>query len=216
MRIVVCDDHRLLLEALGVSLSARDHDVVALCTTPEAALEAVVGHRPDVCLLDLHFPEGSSLPALRAMVAQCPETRVVVFSAAADPQAVSGALALGAAGYLRKSMSMEEICEMLDQAARGQVAVEPELLREAFLPPSARDPLWVLRFLTDREWDALRCITRGMSTDQIARQLGVRRSTARSHVQNLLHKLGVHSRLEAAALMADHAVEEDWPVRLRS
>jgi DNA-binding NarL/FixJ family response regulator len=55
-----------------------------------------------------------------------------------------------------------------------------------------------------------------MSTDQIARQLGVRRSTARTHVQNLLHKLGVHSRLEAAALMADHAAEEDWPARLRA
>ncbi|TQN46058.1 LuxR family two component transcriptional regulator [Humibacillus xanthopallidus] len=216
MRLVVCDDHRLLLEALAVSLRARGHDVVDLCTTPEAGLEAVTRHQPDVCLLDLHFPEGTSLQALRAMVARCPDTRVVVFSAAADPQAVSGALALGAAGYLLKSMSMEEICEMLDHAARGQVAVEPGLLRQAFLPPSAQDPLWVLRFLTDREWDALRCITRGMSTDQIARQLGVRRSTARTHVQNLLHKLGVHSRLEAAALMADHAAEEDWPARLRS
>ena len=164
MRIVVCDDHRLLLEALGASLAARGHDVVALAVTPDEAVSAVTDHAPDVCLLDLHFPGGTSLDALQAMRAGQPGTKVVVFSATADPQAVVGALSLGASGFLRKSMSMDEICVMLDRAAEGQVAVEASLLQQAFLPPSAADPLWALRFLTDREWDVLRCITQGLTT----------------------------------------------------
>ncbi len=216
MRIVVCDDHRLLLEALGASLVARGHDVVALAVTPDEAVCAVTDHAPDVCLLDLHFPGGTSLDALQAMRARQPGTKVVVFSATADPQAVVGTLSMGASGFLRKSMSMDEICLMLDRAAEGQVAVEANLLQQAFLPPSAADPLWALRFLTDREWDVLRCITQGLTTQQIARQLGVRNSTARTHVQNLLTKLGVHSRLEAAALLADHGSPAIWPARLRS
>ncbi|HET9631001.1 MAG TPA: response regulator transcription factor [Terrabacter sp.] len=216
MRIVVCDDHRLLLEALGASLVARGHDVVALVVTPEEAVCAVTEHAPDVCLLDLHFPEGNSLTALEEMTRRQPDTKVVVFSATADPQSVAGTLSLGAAGFLRKSMSVDEICVMISRAVEGQVAVEASLLKQAFLPPSPSDPMWVLRFLTDREWDALQCITQGLTTQQIARRLGVQASTARTHVQNLLTKLGVHSRLEAAALVADLGGPSLWPARLRS
>jgi len=216
MRIVVCDDHRLLLEALGASLEARGHEVVALTLTPAEAVVAVAEHAPDVCLLDLHFPDGTSLDAVRALTIGHPDTKVVVLSATADPQAVVGALSVGAAGFLSKAMSLDGICLMLDRAIEGQVAVEATLLQRAFLPPSAHDPLWALRFLTDREWDVLWCITRGLATQQIAHRLGVRNSTARTHVQNLLTKLGVHSRLEAAALLADHGSTATWPARLRT
>jgi two-component system nitrate/nitrite response regulator NarL len=72
-----------------------------------------------------------------------------------------------------------------------------------------------LKFLTEREWDVMRCIMDGLSTDQMADHLGVRRSTARTHVQNLLTKLGVHSRLQVAALMTAHASPETWPAHLR-
>src|SRR5690349_3720718 len=116
-------------------------------SSSSASWSAVTDHAPDVCLLDLHFPGGTSLDALQAMRAGQPGTKVVVFSATADPQAVVGTLSLGASGFLRKSMSMDEICVMLDRAAEGQVAVEASLLQQAFLPPSVADPLWALRFL---------------------------------------------------------------------
>ena len=77
------------------------------------------------------------------------------------------------------------------------------------------DPLWQLRFLTDREWEIMRCIMDGLTTAEMAVELGVRGSTARTHVQNLLTKLGVHSRLQAAALMTAHASAENWPAHLR-
>jgi two-component system nitrate/nitrite response regulator NarL len=74
----------------------------------------------------------------------------------------------------------------------------------------------VLKFVTEREWEVLRCIMDGLTTGQMAEHLGVHRSTARTHVQNLLTKLGVHSRLQAAALMTAHASDETWPVHMRS
>ena len=77
------------------------------------------------------------------------------------------------------------------------------------------DPLWQLRFLTDREWQVMRCIMDGLSTAEMAEVLGVRRNTARTHVQNLLGKLGVHSRLRAAALVSAYATDDTWPVHLR-
>ena len=83
------------------------------------------------------------------------------------------------------------------------------------LGPENDDPLWMLKFLTEREWEVMRCIMDGLSTEQMAEQLCVQRSTARTHVQNLLTKLGVHSRLQAAALMTAHASAETWPVHMR-
>jgi DNA-binding NarL/FixJ family response regulator len=215
VKIVIADDHRLLGEAVGASLQARGYGVAAVETTAECAVVAVALHDPDVCLLDFGFPEGSCYEALRTIITNHPRTAVVVFSATVHPSIVAGVLAAGALGCLSKAMSMDDICTMLDRAAGGQLAVEPNLLQQALMAPDTRDPTWMLRFLTDREWDVLRCITRGRTNEQIARELGITCATARTHVQHLLPKLGVHSRLEAAALMAEHATPETWPMRLQ-
>jgi two-component system nitrate/nitrite response regulator NarL len=98
----------------------------------------------------------------------------------------------------------------------GQLAVDLVMLQEAMRPHALNDdPLWMLKFLTEREWEVMRCIMDGLSTEQMADQLRVQRSTARTHVQNLLTKLGVHSRLQAAALMTAHASADTWPVHMR-
>ena len=82
--------------------------------------------------------------------------------------------------------------------------------------PRGDDQLWMLTFLTDREWQVLRCVVDGLSTIQIAAALQVRPSTARTHVQNVLAKLGVHSRLQASALVAAHAKDVAWPAHVRA
>ena len=216
MRIVVCDDHLLLLEALGLALGATGHDVVALAGNPEDAITAVAEYHPDVCLLDVNFPDGTSVNAIQRVRAASPETKVVMLSAESDHAIVGRAIAEGASGYVGKEKPITEIVEMLDRAVRGQLAVEPSLLQRALRPhKAADDPLWALQFLTDREWQVMRCIMDGQTTEEMAESLGVQRSTARTHVQNLLTKLGVHSRLQAAALMSAHGSTESWPVHLR-
>jgi two-component system nitrate/nitrite response regulator NarL len=216
MRIVVCDDHLLLLEALGLALGARGHEVVGLASHPDDALELVAEYQPDVCLLDVNFPDGTSLGAIPRVREVSPQTKVVMLSAEADHAIVGKAIAEGASGYVGKEKPIIEIVEMLDRAVRGQLAVEPLLLQRALRPHKpADDPLWALQFLTDREWQVMRCIMDGQTTEEMADTLGVQRSTARTHVQNLLTKLGVHSRLQAAALMSAHGSQESWPVHLR-
>ena len=216
MRIVVCDDHLLLLEALGLALGARGHEVLALAESPDEAVEAVAEHHPDVCLLDVNFPGGTSLTAIHRIRELSPSTKVVMLSAEADHAIVGRAIAEGASGYVGKEKPIVEIVEMLDRAVRGQLAVEPSLLQRALRPQkSSDDPLWALPFLTDREWQVMRCIMDGQTTEEMATSLGVQRSTARTHVQNLLTKLGVHSRLQAAALISAHGSQETWPVHLR-
>ena len=110
---------------------------------------------------------------------------------------------------------MRAIVAAIEMAHQGQLAVDLLLLQEVLRPARIDDPLWMLKFLTEREWEVMRCIMDGLGTEQIAGQLSVKRSTARTHVQNLLTKLGVHSRLQAAALMATHASAETWPVHMR-
>jgi two-component system nitrate/nitrite response regulator NarL len=216
MRIVVCDDHLLLLEALGIALTANGHEVVALAGSAEEGVAAVAEHRPDVCLLDVNFPGGTSLTAIHQIRETSPETKVVMLSAEADHAVVGRAIAEGASGYVGKEKPIVEIVEMLDRAVHGQLAVEPALLQRALRPhKSSDDPLWALQFLTDREWQVMRCIMDGQTTEEMATSLGVQRSTARTHVQNLLTKLGVHSRLQAAALISAHGSQETWPVHLR-
>lgn len=214
MRVVICDDHRLLLEALDLALTTRGLDVVALANDPDEAAVAVSEHRPDVCLLDVHFGAGTAVSAISRLREVSPETKVVMMSAFAEEGLVAHSISEGAVGYVIKEMSVSGIVDMLGRAVDGQMAVEPALLRRALRPTSsADDPLWGLQFLTDREWDVTRCIMEGLTTEEIARSLSVRRSTARTHVQNVLTKLGVHSRLQAAALLAAHAPSGAWEYR---
>jgi two-component system, NarL family, nitrate/nitrite response regulator NarL len=216
MRLLVCDDHKLLLDALSMALGDKGHLVVATALDPDEAVEAAREHQPDVCLLDVNFPRGNGLSAIRRIHDVSGDTKVVILSGSISAGLVADAIAEGAQGFVGKEKPIGVVIEALELAYQGYLAVDP-LLLQAALRPRARDddPLWVLKFLTEREWEVMRCLIDGLSTEQIADRLAVQRSTARTHVQNLLIKLGVHSRLQAAALMTAHASEVTWPVHMR-
>jgi len=217
MRLLLCDDHRMLVDALSIALTDNGHTVVATALDPDEAVEAAREHQPDACLLDVNFPQGNGLSAIRRIREVSVDTKVVILSGSLSRGVVADAIAQGAAGFVGKEKPIGAIMEALELARQGQLAVDPLALQDALRPRSQDDdPLWVLKFVTEREWDVLRCIMDGLSTQEMADQLGVHRSTARTHVQNLLNKLGVHSRLQAAALMTAHASDETWPVHLRS
>ena len=215
MRLMVCDDHRLLLEALSMALQNSGHTVVATAVDPDEAVEAARKYQPDVCLLDVNFPHCNGLNAIGRIHEVSPGTKVVMLSGSSNRSLVADAIAGGAQGFVGKEKPVGAIVAAVEMAHQGQLAVDLLLLQEVLRPARNDDPLWMLKFLTEREWEVMRCIMDGLSTEQIAVQLSVQRSTARTHVQNLLTKLGVHSRLQAAALMAAHASAETWPVHMR-
>ena len=209
MRLVFCDDNRILCEALAAAMEAWGPQVVAITTTAADGLAAVGAHRPDAVLLDLRFPTGAEevgadaaegLSAAEAMRQHYPDTAVLVLSGLADRPTWSAAMKIGVAGFLGKDQNVGEIAAALDVIAAGGVVFDPMMPSQAsFRSPSRRraSPLYVL---TPREKEVLRRIVAGQSTGQMADEMNIAVNTLRSYVKNVLTKLGAHSRLQAAAL----------------
>jgi two-component system, NarL family, nitrate/nitrite response regulator NarL len=199
VRLVLCDDNRILGEALAAALTARGHQVVAVTTSVPAGIAAVGEHLPDACLLDLRFPgEQDHISPVRAIRERCPGTAVVILSGMSDPAAVWEARQLGVAGILRKDQNVDRIAQALDAVASGAAVYDTGLTssERTRVARQGRE----LYELTPREREVLRRIVAGQSTRQMADEMSVATSTLRTYVKNLLIKLGAHSRLQAAAL----------------
>ena len=208
MRLVLCDDNRILCEALGVALEIRGHKVLATTTTTTTGIAAVNEHHPDACLLDLRFPDPpDGLGAARLIRQQYPGTAVLLLSGFVDPAVRSEAIRIGIAGFLRKDQNVDHVADALDVIASGGVVFDSMLCAR----PSAaeRRRAYPGYLLTPREQDVLRRIVAGQSTTQMSREMHIEVNTLRTYVKNLLVKLGVHSRLQAAALAAREHLLED-------
>jgi two-component system, NarL family, nitrate/nitrite response regulator NarL len=200
VRLVLCDNNRILCEALASILQARGHPVLAIATTAGDCIAAVAANRPDACLFDLSFPDGSGLDVAQAIRRCVPETKTVIFSCSTDPAVMLEAKKIGVAGFLRKDQKPEKITGALEVISVGKMAFDPGSSR----PPSRRATVSpaeeLLRKLTPRERQVLQRIVAGQSTEQMAREMDIAMSTLRSHIGHVLSKLGAHSRVQAAAI----------------
>ena len=200
--LLLCDDHVLLSEAVATALSRRGFTDIEIAASPGEALALLRRKRRDVCVMDLAFPDGDGLAAAREIRARHPDTQVVLLSAFADPGVVAAGFEVGIAGFCRKDMGIAGIIRAIEQVHTGQVFVDAALLRRAVKEKAREESQHLMRYLTRRELEVLARLTAGETTDRIAEVMGVTRSTARTHVQNVLTKLGVHSRLEAVVVAA--------------
>jgi two-component system nitrate/nitrite response regulator NarL len=208
MRLLLCDDHRLFVEPLAAALARKGHDVV-VAHTPARALAAVAEHRPDVVVLDLRFPQGSGLDVLgelRTRNVTCP---VVILSASVDVDDLTRAARAGAAAFLRKDQPVAAILDALRRVAEGRPAPTPPVLRQRVRSAEHERVRRLVHGLTERERQVLRLLVKAEDTTEICRSLGVGASTARTHVQNVLLKLGVHTRLQAVALVVSSGMDRE-------
>jgi len=211
MRLVLCDDNRILCEALAVALEARGYQVVAITSAAADGLAAVGEHRPDVVLLDLRFPGGTNgadgestegLSAAGAIRQHYPDTAVLVLSGLADRATWSAAMKLGVAGFLCKDHNVTQIAAALNVISAGGVVFDPMVRSQVGVRPPSRRRASQLSLLTPREKEVLRRITAGQSTEQMAEEMNIAINTLRTYVKNVLTKLGAHNRLQAAALVS--------------
>ncbi|MFF2326929.1 MULTISPECIES: response regulator transcription factor [unclassified Streptomyces] len=209
VRLIVVDDHRLLAEALASALKLRGHRVLAAAAPTAGAAELVVSRAPEVCLFGTAVPaEPGAFDPIVRIRRERPQVAVVVLGPVPSPLGIAAAFAAGAAGYVRHDERMEGVERAMVKARTGEAAVAPQLLQGAFaelLNPSAApddEGQRLLRMLTPREVEVLMRVAEGEDTRLIAAGMRIASSTARTHVQRVLMKLGVGSRLEAAALAA--------------
>jgi len=209
MRIVVCDDHRLLLEALAHALATHGFTVEAATSHPAEAVAAVKLFDPDLLLIDLSFPEGNGLDAAHEVIEHHPRTRVVVLTGSDDAEPALEAARIGVAGFIRKDQRLSAIVAALERAAAGESWMDASLARRlrATQKPG-RFPSNPVDDLTGQERVILGMLQEGLSTAQIVARMGIGNSTVRSHIQAILTKLGVHSRLQAVALVSHHVPAE--------
>jgi two-component system, NarL family, nitrate/nitrite response regulator NarL len=199
MRLVMCDDNKILCDALGVGLGRRGHSVVATTSTTADGIAAVAAYRPGACLLDLRFPDPpDGLEAARIMRGRYPRTAVLILSGFIDQAVRAQAARIGVAGFLRKDQSVDRVADALDVISAGGEVFDP--VRIARERSWARLPGCPPPILTPREREVLFRIAVGQSTVQMACEMDIEVSTIRSYVKNVLTKLDVHSRLQAVAV----------------
>jgi len=181
-------------------------DVVAVVTSGRSALAYLEDDRPDVVLLDLGLPDRSGLAIGREILESWPEAKLMVLTALDDPKAVEEAERAGFRGYLTKDTPVSRFVSSIEAIVAGQV-VFPHRLGHAGRRTGSNDSVWLLiSQLTPREREVLGLLVEGADGRTIALRLGISRNTVRTHVQSILTKLQVHSRLEAATLAVRHRV----------
>ena len=199
IRLVIAEDHQIVREGLRLFLDAQpDMEVVAEAANGQEALEAVQQHQPDVLLLDLLMPEMDGLEVLQALSGLAWDGRVLVLTSASEDRLVLPAVRAGALGYVLKTVSSEELAEAVRKVARGEPVLHPEITR-MLMREVRRGPGAVAgEKLTQRELEVLSLLAHRLTNKEIAAELGVSETTVKTHVRNILQKLGVRTRAEAA------------------
>jgi two-component system nitrate/nitrite response regulator NarL len=204
-RVILANPQRMFVETLVPALESADIDVVQVATSRAGLLQAVQRHPDALCLSAWSFSDGGLAEVIGDIRATAPGCRVVVLCGDSDPNTLSGALTVGVQGFIHTSRGLDVLLSLMRRLLAGEVVIEASLAREEV--SSTREAQRIRKlatFLTPREQECLVMLVSGLDTAAMSHRLGVSRTTIRSHVQSLMMKLGVHSRLEAAALAVQH------------
>lgn len=196
IRLLIVDDHAVVRQGLRMFLSLDpEFEIVGEAMDGKQGLEMARKLQPDVILMDLLMPVMDGITAIGAVRREMPDTEVIALTSVLEDNAVVGAIRAGAIGYLLKDTEQDELIRAIKAAAAGQVQLSPKaaarLMREVRAPESPES-------LTDRETEVLRLLAKGLSNKEIANTLVIGEKTVKTHVSNILSKLGLSSRTQAA------------------
>lgn len=209
LSVVVADDHSLFRQGLIGLMNTRPDlvSVVGQAATGRQAVELVRELQPDLVLMDISMPDGTGLQATRAILQDSASraagrraTAVVMLTASDEDEHLQEAVQLGAAGYLLKSLDSEELFDLIAGVARGEAAITRTMAARLLkglsaghsAPPNAQD------MLTEREIEVLRLVAQGVSNPEIAQELVITINTVKTHLRNILEKLQLENRTQAA------------------
>ena len=200
IRVLVVDDHEMFATSLALALDQEpDLEVCATAHSLASARAMLAVDPPQVVLLDQRLPDGLGVDAIPELKRLAPSVRIVMLTASTDDSTLMAATEASCSGFLTKTSSVDELVGAVRAAAAGEVLMPPALLSR-LLRRINRNHRGIGADLTARELEVLRLIANGSTNAMIGEQLGVSVNTVRNHVQNLLNKLGVHSKLEALSV----------------
>jgi two-component system response regulator NreC len=203
LRIVIADDHSVVRRGLRQVLEADTGlEVVAEAEDIDGARRYVRGHKPDVLVLDLNMPGGSTLDALPEIRAEAPDTQIVILTMQNEPAYARQALAAGVLGYVLKEAADDELVEAVRRAAAGDTYLNPRLGAKLAAEPPPGPP----DGLSEREVEVLRMIALGHTNAEIAEQLYLSVRTVETHRAHIQQKLGLTSRSELVRYALDHGL----------
>lgn len=210
IKILIVDDERTFGEALELALvREKDLEVIEVATDGDEAIRAAAEHQPDVVLMDVVMPGMSGIEATRRIKEEDPEAQILILSGHEDPILLARAVQAGAVGLLRKTEAVVNVATSVRRAYRGEPIhdegeVEVALRRLRHRRDQKGDARQRLGRLTPRETQILQEMAAGSSPERIAETLGMSPHTLRTHTQNILTKLNVHSKMEALVLAIRH------------
>ncbi len=204
IRVLIVDDHALFRRGLELVLAVEpDLEVVGEAADGIAAIDMAAELAPDVVLMDVRMPGVGGIEATRRIRTEQPMTKVVMLTVSEDEEDLFDAIRAGATGYLLKELSIEEVADTVRAVARGQALVSPSMAAKLLtefnlLSRRVAEQHGDAPRLTDRELEVLRLVAKGMSNKEIATELVIAENTVKNHVRNILEKLELRTRMEAA------------------
>ncbi|MGH2586266.1 MAG: response regulator [Dehalococcoidia bacterium] len=208
IKVLLVDDHAVVREGLRTYLDLEERlEIIGEAANGREAVDKVRVLQPDVVLMDLLMPVMDGITATKAIKEFAPEVKIIVLTSFQDDEHIMPAIEAGATGYLLKDVSAPELVKAIEGAFQGQAQLHPEVARKLMeqvrQPRRRQDPA---EELTPRERDVLGLIASGMSNKEIARELVMTERTVKGHVSNILGKLGLQDRTQAALYAVRHGL----------
>ena len=197
IRVLIADDHPVVRQGMALLLGTQpDLEVVALAENGRQAIEHCEKHLPDVVLMDLNMPETDGITATKGIRMHSPHTQVIVLTSHLEDSMIFPAIKAGALSYLLKTAKPEEVIEAIRAAARREVRLHPKIAQRLMNEVSGQRPS--IDALTARELEVLKAIAQGKDNASIALEMNLSEKTVKTHVSNILSKLYVQDRTQAA------------------
>ena len=199
VKLLIADDHEVIRKGLAILLAGSDMEIVAEAANGTETVKMAEEHNPDVILLDIRMPDGDGLATLEKLRTKVPDSAVAMLSTYDNPTYVARSVALGASDYVLKGSSREDLITTLEAAAAGESPSRAGELRRVATAMKLRQVIDDDEVpLTQRETQVLRHVALGLSNKEIGRSLEISVETVKEHVQNILRKIAVSDRTQAA------------------
>jgi two-component system response regulator DevR len=213
IRVLIVDDHEVVRLGLRGLLERRPNlTVVDEAANAQEAVRRVIRHRPDVVVMDIRLGEGSGIEACREIVAQAPESRVIMLTSYAEDELLFDAIAAGAVGYVLKRIGSDDLVRAIEAVGRGEALLDPTLTQKVLdkvrqINYRQEEDTAALAGLTEQELRVLALVAEGKTNREIAEALFLGEGTVRNYVSNILGKLNLANRAEAAAYAVQHNIK---------